>query len=200
MVPSLRNKVFARAFYKKLVGVRGQRPCDTQQKHYINRLRLIVVSMLSHVSARAQHSAPRKQVAGSFSISSRKISQALSMCWSYHFTPNQSAKGNVLFSAQNRFYPHCPREYRCAPFFESLILKTGAKLSLVKNHPPDNFWGCFLLTIGFREPFLLQKGSRALPMSAWTIKSFAFCGRRPKVLPLESANFCVQKFDKKLYF
>ena len=46
MVPSLRNKVFARAFYKKLVGVRGQRPCDTQQKHYINRLRLIVVSML----------------------------------------------------------------------------------------------------------------------------------------------------------
>ena len=54
------TEVFGRAFYKKLVGVRGQRPCDTQQKHYINRLRLIVVSMLSHVSAQAQHCAPRK--------------------------------------------------------------------------------------------------------------------------------------------
>ena len=179
MVPSLRNKVFARAFYKKLVGVRGQRPCDTQQKHYINRLRLTVVSMLSHVSARAQHCAPRKQIAGSFSISSRKISQALSMCWSYHFTPNQSAKGNVLFSAQNSFYAHCPWECRCAPFSESLILKTGARLSLVKNHPPDNFWGCSVQFGSLWNPFHLQRGF-TLPQGAFTDKEFRSLRRAPK--------------------
>ena len=56
-----KNRSFLSNFCtQKFVGVRGQYPCDTQQKHYINRLRLIVVSILSHVSARAQHSAPRK--------------------------------------------------------------------------------------------------------------------------------------------
>ena len=32
------------------------------------------------------------------------------------------------------------------------------------------------------------------------LKCFALCGVRPKASPLDTTNFCVQKFDKKLYF
>ena len=44
----------------------------------------------------------------------------------------------------------------------------------------------------------------SLPLSFFIIYIFsrcvAFCGRRPKASPLDTTNFCVQKFDKKLLF
>ena len=103
-------------------------------------------------------------------------------------TPDWKLVFNPLFCKRKSFHklPDCtdhPRKVPGGKFSEVetdvglcdnkslsyfyINIASRIQVSAVKNHPLDNFWFYLLLAIGFREPFLLQKGSRALPMSAW---------------------------------